>query len=618
MPIGIRRRSACSSATIISCLIACFASQVALAAEPKRVLLLHPSSGINLLAAINVRAELLRQSAEPLEIYDASVVTGRPADDIVSDRYGDYLDSLFPDKRLDLAVVVGGASLRLFQRHRMKLFPSTPLVAVAEVRRFPTSHLPANETAITTTIDHKGLIENILQVLPETDNVVVMIGNSSIEQYWVEQMRLEFQPFAGRVSFTWLNELSLEDMLNRVAVLPPRSAIYFAFMLTDATGTAHEEEVVFSKLRGVANAPIFSYSDGYFGSGIVGGPLMAMQERSRTAAGAALRILRGEAPNDINTPPIGFSTPKFDWREMQRWGISQARLPAGSEIQFRAPTAWEEYRWQIVAITAVILLQAALIFGLLYEHRRRHDAEVQARQRMSELAHMNRHATAGELSTSIAHEINQPLGAILNNAETAAVILNSASPDMEELKKIVEEIKRDDERAGEVILGLRRLLKKSLIEVQNIDLNAVVREVFLLLSAQAAARNVTLNSRFSLQSLRVSGDRVQLQQVILNLVVNGLDSMNGASGGLREISGRTTLLDGDSVGISIADCGPGIPSDNLKQVFEPFFTTKEHGMGMGLSISRTIIEAHGGRIWAENQSGGGAIFHLRLPLAKMQ
>src|SRR4051812_18858569 len=156
MPSGFH---ICLGAGIISCLIACFASQV-LAAEPKRVLLLHPSSGINLRAAINIRNDLERQSQEPLEIYDASVVSGRPADEIVSDRYGDYLDSLFPDKRLDLAVVVGGAALRLFQRHRLKLFPSTPLVAVAEVRRFPTSALPMNETAITTIINHPRLIES--------------------------------------------------------------------------------------------------------------------------------------------------------------------------------------------------------------------------------------------------------------------------------------------------------------------------------------------------------------------------------------------------------------------------------------------------------------------------
>src|SRR5262249_51794015 len=157
---------------------------------------------------------------------------------------------------------------------------------------------------------------------------------------WIEQMRMELQPFASRVSFSWLNELTLEEMVNRVAALPQRSAIYFAFILTDATGTAREEDIVFPKIRSVANAPIFSFSDAHFGRGIVGGPLIATQERSRQAARAAIRILHGEAPDEINIPPIGFSTPKFDWREMQRWGIGEDRLPAGSEVHFRELKAW--------------------------------------------------------------------------------------------------------------------------------------------------------------------------------------------------------------------------------------------------------------------------------------
>src|SRR5262245_3299258 len=148
MPLGFH---ICSSVAIISWLIACFASQAVLAAEPKRVLLLHPSPGLTLRTAINVRAELERQSPEPLQFYDASLVTGLPADDIFSDRYGEYLLSLFPDQKLDLAVVVGGVALRLYQRHRMRLFPTTPLVALSEVRRFLPSDLPMNETAITTT-----------------------------------------------------------------------------------------------------------------------------------------------------------------------------------------------------------------------------------------------------------------------------------------------------------------------------------------------------------------------------------------------------------------------------------------------------------------------------------
>jgi signal transduction histidine kinase len=146
----------------------------------------------------------------------------------------------------------------------------------------------------------------------------------------------------------------------------------------------------------------------------------------------------------------------------------------------------------------------------------------------------------------------------------------------------------------------------------------MIRDVFDLVSWEAASRNVTLQSRLVPHKLRVSGDRVQLQQVILNLVVNGIESMATTADGQRKILGSTALRDGQSAEISISDSGPGIPAENLKRIFEPFFTTKEHGMGMGLSIVRTIVEAHGGEIWAENQSGGGATFHVNLRLANVR
>jgi signal transduction histidine kinase len=220
------------------------------------------------------------------------------------------------------------------------------------------------------------------------------------------------------------------------------------------------------------------------------------------------------------------------------------------------------------------------------------------------------------LSASIAHELNQPLGAILNNTEIAELLLGSASPpNLDEIREILAEIKRDDQRASEVIKRLRSLLTKAEAQTEEIDLNDTVREVFGFLSAQAASRNVALNSIFPAQVVRVIGDRIQLQQVILNLVVNGIDAMAETTAGERRIVSRTVLVNGVAE-VSIADCGPGIPSDELPHLFKPFFTTKEDGMGMGLSIARTIVEAHGGKISAGNQIDGGAIFRISLPVAK--
>src|SRR6267378_1951936 len=264
-----------------------------------------------------------------------------------------------------------------------------------------------------------------------------------------------------------------------------------------------------------------------------------------------------------------------------RWSISESRLSPDSTIYFREPTAWERYSWQIAFITAVILVQAGLIAVLLREHRRRQLAEVQARQRMAELAHVNRFSTAGELTASIAHEINQPLGSILTNAETAQAILKSPNPDIVELNEIVDDIVRDDRRASEVIRRMRSLLTKAPFEVKSLDLNDVGRETVEFLSTLAVARKVELISLITPDALPILGARIQLQQVILNLVVNGIDAMKDAPTENRIISIRASCVE-KFAELSVSDRGPGIPEDKLKEVFQQFFTTKAEGMGMGL------------------------------------
>jgi len=276
------------------------------------------------------------------------------------------------------------------------------------------------------------------------------------------------------------------------------------------------------------------------------------------------------------------------------------------------PTAWQQYRWQIVSAVGLILIQALLILSLLYEHRRRRNAEVEAHKRLYELARMNRRSTAGELSASIAHELNQPLTAILANTEAAEL----APPSARDVMHLMTDIRHDAMRAAEVIKRLRTMLSDIPFEPQEFDLNEAIRETLAFLSNQVLARRATLSAELAPQLPRIVGDRIQLQQVVMNLVLNALDAMGNIDGRERRIIARTGLLNGVSAEVSIGDTGPGIPDDRLEQIFEPFFTTKEGGMGMGLSIVRTIIESHGGQIWAENRNTGGAIFRFTLPLCK--
>jgi signal transduction histidine kinase len=276
---------------------------------------------------------------------------------------------------------------------------------------------------------------------------------------------------------------------------------------------------------------------------------------------------------------------------------------------------WARYSWQISLVACVILIQGVLISGLLHERRRRHLAEVESRQRLAELAHLNRYSAAGELTTSIAHELNQPLGAILTNAETAELLLKSASPDLDEVREILADIRRDDQRASEVIRRLRSVLKKTPFEMKFIDLNETVRQLIGILAAVAHGRDIVLKCVTTPADLNVKGDAVQLQQVILNLIINAMDAISEAQAKEREIS-VTTDLSAAGAEIKVSDTGPGIAPDGIKNVFDPFFTTRSQGMGMGLVIVRTIVEAHHGKSSAENQSSGGALFTIRFPVAR--
>lgn len=592
---------------------------VAGATEPKQVMLLH-SFGRDVRPwsdyAQSIRSELIRQSPWPMDITDHSLVSARSDDPDAEAAFVEYLRALFAKRPLDLIVSIGAPAAGFVQRHRPELFAATPMVfTVVEQRRIEYSILTPNDAVVPIRIDYEALMANILQVLPDTKNVLVIVGTAPIEQFWRGEIGKEAKPFADRVAVTFSDDLSFEDILKHASALPPHSAISWESMIVEAAGAVHDGDAAFKRLHAVANAPIFGYYEANLGQGLVGGPYTGILDLSRQTAAVAVRILGGEKPGDTRIAPIEFATPKFDWREMQRWKISESALPAGSIIEFRDPTAWQQYNRQITAVAIALLLQTALIIVLFHERQRRRVAEVQTRQRMAELAHMNRCATAGELSASIAHELNQPLTAIRSNAETLELMLQSASPDMREVKEIAADIRKDDERAGEVLRRLRGLVRKSAFERQDIDLNETMSEVFAFVSVLANARGVMLRCVPAPQSLRVLGDRVQLQQVILNLVVNGMDALAAKPPGHRWVTGRIRKTDNAFAEVSILDSGPGIPSDRLGQVFEPFFTTKNEGMGMGLSISRTIVEAHAGRIWAENRIDGGAVFRLTVPLS---
>ncbi|MFH0997339.1 MAG: ATP-binding protein [Pseudomonadota bacterium] len=253
--------------------------------------------------------------------------------------------------------------------------------------------------------------------------------------------------------------------------------------------------------------------------------------------------------------------------------------------------------------------------GLSLDITDRKQAAQEIVQQRIELAHVARVSAMGELAASLAHELNQPLGAILRNAEAAELFLQASSPDLEEVRAILADIRKDDQRAGAVIDRMRSLLKRRKIEYSLLDLNMLADEVITLVRPEADSRNVRLTIEPVSSLPPVSGDRIQLQQALLNLLLNAMDAMNDSASDGRQITVRIQVA-GTQVEVAVSDTGHGIPADKLAHVFEPFFSTKLNGLGMGLAISRSIIRAIGGNIRAKNNEAGGATFTFILPAAE--
>ena len=327
------------------------------------------------------RAELSRRSPEPLNVFEVSIQPAPFEATPEEEPVVNYLRAVVAGRRVDLVVSIGGPSAVFAQKYRETLFPTTPLVQAAVDRRWLENQtLDSAETAVPAILDLPRVLDDMLVLLPETRNVFVVIGTSQFENFWRKELEREFVRLQDRLTFTWFNNLSFPQMLERAAALPPHSAIFYTTLSVDGNGVLQSEQRSMAQLHAVANAPIFGIFDYQLGRGVVGGPLISVTGVSRDSADIALRILHGESPGDIRLEPRQAGQPAYDWRELKKWGISESRIPAGSVVQFRQPGLWEQYQGYIVSALLLVGLQSALIGTLLVQRARRARAEQELRE----------------------------------------------------------------------------------------------------------------------------------------------------------------------------------------------------------------------------------------------
>ena len=888
----------------------------------KKVLLLYSYQAVlpaNVEWDTGIREALEGTEEEPIEFYTEYLDLAHHPEESYLRSLLNLLQTKYSGQKIDLLIPVGDEALAFLQTHGNVLFPGSPIVfcAVEKPQLEALKALP-NNSGVVSWVDIQGTLAAALKLQPETRRIVVVGGTARTDRWVQEQAREALRLYEGQLEITYLTDLSMAEILQRVSSLPPQTVVIYLCMLRDSTDHGFVPREALERVARAANAPVYGLWENLLGHGIVGGHLMSFTEEGRLAGDMGRRVLNGERPENIPIVYEDTNVYEFDWRQLKRWGLKESALPPGSLVRFKEPSLWENHKREVIGTAAAFSVLSLLVIGLLINlgqrrraeralakrlqfetllaelsaqfvtveanevdreidqglkrlgeflgidrgimwryaenraeflpshfwaapgiepmppapvrehfpwiisqllrdrlvvfsrpdelpkeaqydrqslmasgtksllclpltigsrfmgaltlstfrshkvwppglaqelrpigeifanalirsvadnelrqgelkyrivadftydweywqnpdgtwryvspacerisgHRpeeflrrpgllreiivsedrdrwdrhncnsrkdpsgrefqfrikrpdgsirwiehacqpvnddagefigvrasnrditQRRQAEMSEQQHREQLAHVTRVATLGELTASLAHEVNQPLNAVMNNAQAALRFLHREQPDLGEVGEALGDIVRDGKRAAEVIQRLRQFLRPGEMHAQAVDINQVIEETTALTRNEFQASNIRI--RFSLTDNLppVWADRIQIQQVVLNLLVNAKEAMDQAGTNPREILIITEQEDKETVKVSFRDRGPGLTSENLEKIFEPFYTTKTAGMGLGLAISRSIIASLGGRVWAMPNLDQGATLAFALPIYK--
>jgi PAS domain S-box-containing protein len=642
----------------------------------------------------------------------------------------DYMRSKYAGRRIDLVIALTEPPLQFVLRYRDELFPGAPIVYSTHVE----NERPSTEglTGITHGDSYGETLELALKLHPSTSRVFVVASapNIPLEDLAREQL----VPIAGRTELSFIHEADVTRLVAAVKAVPQRSLILYIRQSQETPGQRLFPSEVARLVAEASPVPVYGIFDTHIGTGLVGGIVRDAQTTGTRVALLARRILDGTRPEDIPVETLPL-VPMFDWRQLQRWGIDLAQLPAGADIRFRVPTTWELYWEYILGAMALTAIQGLIIGALVVERSRRRKSQKQYRlasaaggvgvwdwnlatnemyidpilkqalgysedeirnhvddwrrlvhpddarvvaaqaqeviegnrpsfevehrmlhrdgsvrwlqargslvyrhghaarlagtgtditarkvsqqalkQTEAELERVSRLTALGEFAASIAHELRQPLNAITVNAKACLRWLGQGTPDVAEMRATLEDVVDAGERANEMIDRNRELFRHHSVQNEALDINDVVGGATALARLRLESSHVAFTTALAPALPLVNGDRIELQQVLLNLLGNAIEATEGVDSGSRRVEITTELLADEQVKVSVRDNGVGLAGVDRSRLFSFSYTTKPSGTGIGLSLSRSIIEAHGGRLRAEQNPEGGATFWFTVPV----
>jgi signal transduction histidine kinase len=612
----VRRVSA-----IVFIVLTCAAAALASGPDPvsvpaRRVLIL--SGAEVMLPAGQVVDSAIRQilsdsALGPLEFYSEGMDAYRFHTEQFESEFASFLQRKYGQRQPSLVFALTDLALEFLIRYRSQLWPDSPVVFTnVDPKYLQDKSRPEWATGIVDLEDFTGTA-NLARVLQPDARRILVVGGSGDRDVTTNQEAVRsLEAMRPPLPVAVKSGVPIGDFPQEFGKLPSDTILLYTMMYRDSEGRSIVPRDAAKALAAASSVPVYGVYSTFFGLGTLGGAMFDFGFTGRAAAQLGARILRGETPSSIPVMPGSPRLLAVDARQLKRFDIPERRVPSDYEIRYREPSFWRQYWKRVVAVGFALVAETVLLAALLIERRQRRRAEDENRQRRRELAHAGRLTAVGELTASISHEINQPLGAILANAEAAEMLLEADDGNIEEVRRILADIRRDDLRASEVVRRVRELAGKREIEMQAVDLNAIVESVAQLLEHEARRHAVTIQKDLVSDLPAVHGDAVSLQQVLINLAMNGIDAMSVTTVIRRRLVIGTRAAGGLIEG-SVSDTGHGISEGDQSRLFQSFFTTKKHGVGLGLSICRSIIEAHGGSIAGENNEYGGATFRFSLP-----
>ena len=583
---------------------------------PWRVLIIRSWDAqfpINQVRESALRTALLESAPRLIEIYTEEIDPVRLPGQW-EQKLSEVLKLKYASTAIDVVVASGKEPLDYAARHRDELWPGAAIVFNGVIDgTLEGWQRPPRTTGLTMSFDVPGTIALGRALVPDARNVYVVAGTSEFERLYLDFALKQARSMNPPVELRPIVGLSRAETFARLGEIERNSLVFYLTVLRDADGRfSPPQSDMVTRVSASSRAPVLSAVQTQWHRGPVGGSASRLDVHGRAAGQLVRRVLEGADPDAIPVKLYPEPTCEIDWEALRHWEIAERLVPDRCEISNRPVTLLQAYFWPFVWITVLAVIEAGLIWTLWLENRSRRRAEAEAAARRAELAHVGRVSMMGALTASIAHEINQPMGAILSNADAAEMMLDKGTLDVEKLREILADIRSEDLRATEVIRGLRRMLARNEVKAVPLSVNAEVAEALRHVAYDAARKEVRFEPLFDSEVPSVLGDSVQLQQVVINLVLNAMDALSAMPPGEREIRIVTRAHAGGAE-IAVKDRGPGIAPDEAARLLEAFHTTKGDGMGLGLAIVRAIVEMHGGRLTYEPNVPHGAVFRVWLP-----